>query len=146
NMESIGSASLKPGEIKEFSASVLVPHNVLRDNAGYMAIATFTAAEAETMTIATPSGPYIAYFNANSQDVLTDIRDNVNAIQPLGGLIDVNETKTATITTKAENNSIRILCAGLSELSNMELTVRNAQGQIQSMTSLINTNDFVMIN
>ncbi|NLB81505.1 MAG: hypothetical protein GX800_07845 [Clostridiaceae bacterium] len=146
NTESIESASLKPGEIKEFTASVLVPHNVLRDSAGYMAIVTFTAAEAETMTIATSSGPYIAYFNANSQNALANIRDSVNAMQPLGGLINVNETKTATILTNAENNSLRILCAGLAEQSDIMFTVRDAQGQIQTTTSLINPNDFVMIN
>jgi len=146
NSASIESDSIEAGATKEFSVKVLVPHNALRDSNGYMAVVKFGAAEADTMTIATANGPYVACFNANSQATLTNIRSRVIASQPMGGTLKVNEARSIVITPKDSNNSLRIFKASLPGESDIKLSVKNASNEPINATTLMNNDDFVIIN
>ncbi|MBP5166947.1 MAG: PKD domain-containing protein [Oscillospiraceae bacterium] len=137
----MGSRTLTPGEIGEFTENIALPVNMLRDMGGYIAVFSFAASEAETMTIAPTFGPYVTHFGVGTADTLAYLRDNGSASQPLGGTLPAGESSSAEITVP-DGSSLRIFAAALpgSELS---LTVAGVGPQQRH--DHLNSNDFVLI-
>ena len=165
NSVTLASQTLLPGQTGQFSGLVAVPHNALRDAGGYIAVFSFEASEAETMTISPTYGPYTAAFNAHRAAALAQMKSEtaaaVKTSQPLGGYLagkieavmngqvvevaEVVDSQTVTI-SKSAGTILRIFCAAISG-SGVSLSVSDSQGKpVSAFADLINPADFVLIS
>jgi subtilase family serine protease/uncharacterized membrane protein len=137
----MGSKTIAPGETGEFIETLALPVSMLRDMGGYVAVFTFAASEAETMTIAPTFGPYATHFTVGTAETLAYLRANEIASQPLGGTLAAGESRSAEITVP-EGSTLRIFAAALPG-SALSLTVTGA-GQ-QKTHDHLNEKDFILI-
>ena len=151
--------SLAPGQSLTWTDTVFVPHNALRDSGGYIAVFTFDASEAETMTIAPIYGPFTTVFNAHNRATLEKMKvddpsDNTQTVvvsaQPMGGYLDgkdgeVMDSETVTV-NKSAGTILRIFAASTAD-SGVTLTVKDAnQNVVSAYGDLINPGDFILID